>query len=48
MKGNGLIASGNLDLNKIITHRFSFNEFEKSMELMGKEICDKVVLYLNN
>jgi len=45
---NGLIASGNLDLNKIITHRFSFDEFEKGMELMGKGTCGKVVLYPNN
>lgn len=43
----GLIESGNLDLDKIITHRFSFDDFEKGMELMGKGNCGKVILYPN-
>jgi threonine 3-dehydrogenase len=43
----GLIASGNLDLDKVVTHRFTFDEFEKGMELMKQGNCGKVILYPN-
>ncbi|MEA1975915.1 MAG: L-threonine 3-dehydrogenase [Bacillota bacterium] len=43
----GLIESGNLDLDKVITHRFTFDEFEKGMELMKQGNCGKVILFPN-
>ncbi|MGM0378673.1 MAG: L-threonine 3-dehydrogenase [Bacillota bacterium] len=46
-KVQGLIESGSLDLDKIITHRLSFDEFEKGMELMKSGNCGKVILYPN-
>lgn len=43
----GLIASGNIDLEKLVTHKFSLEEFEKGMELMASGNCGKVVLFPN-
>lgn len=43
----GLIASGNLNLDKLVTHRFSLDEFEKGMDLMASGNCGKVVLFPN-
>lgn len=43
----GLISAGTLDLDKIITHKFSFDEFEKGMELMKQGNCGKIILYPN-
>jgi threonine 3-dehydrogenase len=43
----GLIESGNLDLDKVVTHRFTFDEFEKGMELMKQGNCGKVILFPN-
>ena len=43
----GLIESGSLDLEKIITHKLSFDEFEKGMDLMKSGNCGKVILYPN-
>lgn len=43
----GLIESGKLDLDKIITHHFSFEEFDKAMELMKSGDCGKIVLIPN-
>ena len=44
---SGLIESGNLDLDKVITHRFTFDEFEKGMQLMKEGNCGKVILFPN-
>ncbi len=41
----GLIESGNLDLEPIITHRLPMEDFEKGFELMESGNCGKVVLY---
>lgn len=43
----GLLASGNLNLDKIITHKLPLEEFEKGMKLMGSGNCGKVVLFPN-
>lgn len=43
----GLLASGNLNLEPIITHKLPLEEFEKGMELMKSGNCGKVVLYPN-
>jgi threonine 3-dehydrogenase len=44
----GLIESGRLDLDKIITHRIKFSDFEEGMELMKSGNCGKVVLLPDN
>lgn len=41
----GLIASGNLNLDKLVTHRFSLEDFDKGMELMASGNCGKVILF---
>ncbi|MBM7614427.1 L-threonine 3-dehydrogenase [Alkaliphilus hydrothermalis] len=41
----GLIESGNLNLDAIITHRLPMEEFEKGFDLMASGDCGKVVLY---
>ncbi len=38
------LAAG-LDVSSIITHRFSFEQFEEAMELMNSGSCGKVLLY---
>lgn len=43
----GLISSGNLHLDKIVTHRFDLLDYEKGMELMKQGNCGKVVLFPN-
>lgn len=43
----GLLASGNLNLEKIITHKLPLEDFEKGMELMKSGNCGKVVLFPN-
>ena len=44
----GLIESGSLDLDKIITHRLKFSDFEEGMALMKSGNCGKVVLLPDN
>lgn len=43
----GLLASGNLNIDTIITHKLSLEEYEKGMELMKSGDCGKVVLIPN-
>ncbi|WIF94976.1 L-threonine 3-dehydrogenase [Caminicella sporogenes] len=43
----GLLASGNLKLDKIVTHKLPLEDFEKGMELMKSGNCGKVVLFPN-
>ncbi|RKD22490.1 L-threonine 3-dehydrogenase [Caminicella sporogenes DSM 14501] len=43
----GLLASGNLKLDKIVTHKLPLEDFEKGMELMKTGNCGKVVLFPN-
>jgi len=43
----GLISSGNLHLDKIVTHKMPLEDFEKGMELMKSGNCGKVVLFPN-
>lgn len=41
-----LLATGNLDVSPILTHRLSFTEYAAGMELMRSGQCGKVVLSL--
>lgn len=41
----GLIQSGNLQLDKIVTHRMPLSEYEAAMDLMTSGNCGKVVLF---
>jgi threonine 3-dehydrogenase len=43
----GLLKSGHLKVEPVITHRFSLEEYEKGMELMDAGNCGKVILYPN-
>jgi threonine 3-dehydrogenase len=43
-KMKGLYASGNLNVEPIITHKLPFDEYEKGFELMATGNCGKVVL----
>ena len=43
---SGLLQSGQLDLDKIVTHQLPFEDFEQGFELMMKGQCGKVVLTL--
>lgn len=44
----GLIESGSLNLEPIITHRLKMEDFEKGFDLMNSGNCGKVVLYPND
>jgi threonine 3-dehydrogenase len=44
-KSQRLLASGKVDLEPLITHRFRLEEYEKGMELMASGNCGKVLLY---
>jgi threonine 3-dehydrogenase len=39
-----LLKSGEVDLTKMITHRFPLSEFEKAMEVMKSGECGKIIL----
>lgn len=39
-----LLASGKIDLRKIITHKFKLRDFEKAMEVMKSGECGKILL----
>lgn len=41
---SSLLESGKVDVKPMITHRFSFSDFEKGFELMIKGQCGKVLL----
>ncbi len=41
----GLIQANALDLDKIITHEFAIEDFEKGFELMKEGKCGKIVLF---
>ncbi|MFW5992334.1 MAG: zinc-binding dehydrogenase, partial [Halanaerobiaceae bacterium] len=41
-----LIKEGKIDLEPVITHRFSFSEYKKGMELMKSGNCGKIILEL--
>jgi threonine 3-dehydrogenase len=43
-KMKGLFASGNLNVEPIITHKLPFEDYEKGFELMASGNCGKVVL----
>jgi threonine 3-dehydrogenase len=43
-KMKGLLASGQLDVEPVITHRFPFSDYDKGFELMNTGNCGKVVL----
>jgi len=40
----GLLQSGSLDVESIITHRLGFDDFEEGFQLMKQGNCGKVVL----
>ncbi len=44
-KTTRFLASGRIDLDPIITHRFRLEEFQKGMELMESGNCGKILLY---
>lgn len=44
-QARGLLRSGAVDLNPVVTHRFSLDEFEKAFELMRSGQCGKVVMF---
>jgi threonine 3-dehydrogenase len=43
-KTSRLLASGKLDLDPVITHRFPMAEFEKGLQLMREGLCGKILL----
>lgn len=43
----GLIASGNLNLDRLVTHKLPLEDFAEGMELMKSGNCGKVVLFPN-
>jgi len=43
----GLLASGNLNIAPIITHRLALEEYAQGMELMKNGNCGKVILFPN-
>jgi len=44
-KTTRFLASGRIDLEPIITHKFRLEEFQKGMELMESGNCGKILLY---
>ncbi|MFQ5908281.1 MAG: L-threonine 3-dehydrogenase [Thermoplasmata archaeon] len=44
----GLLTSGRLDLEPIITHRFAFKDFLEAMEVVRSGQAGKVVLYMED
>ena len=44
-QARGLMGSGAIDLSPIITHRFSFDDFERAFELMDSGRCGKIVMF---
>lgn len=44
----GLLKSGNLNIEPIITHRYKFEEFETAMQTMRSGNCGKVILWLED
>ncbi len=44
-KTTRFLASGRIDLDQVITHRFRLEEFQKGMELMENGNCGKILLY---
>ncbi len=45
-KMRGLLRSGRLNVEPLVTHQFDFNDYEKGFELMQTGRCGKVVLNL--
>ncbi len=43
-----VLKAGMVDMSKIITHRFSLEEFPKAFALMKSGRCGKVIMYPNN
>ncbi len=43
----GVLKAGEVDLSKIITHRFRLEEFSKAFALMKSGRCGKIILYPN-
>ena len=39
-----LLASGKLDVERVVTHQLNWKEFQKGMELTKSGNCGKVVL----
>jgi threonine 3-dehydrogenase len=46
-QARGLMGSGAIDLDPIITHRFAFDDFEAAFALMDSGQCGKIVLFPN-
>ncbi len=45
VKSSRFLASGRLELEPLITHRFRLEEFKEAMELMETGNCGKIILY---
>jgi len=43
-QARGLLRSGAVDLEPIVTHRFPLEEYERAFELMASGECGKVIL----
>jgi threonine 3-dehydrogenase len=44
-QARGLMGSGAIDLNPVITHRFAFGDYEKAFALMHSGQCGKIVMF---
>ena len=44
-QARGLLGSGAIDLNPIITHRFAFEDYERAFALMESGQCGKIVMF---
>ncbi len=44
-RARGLMMSGAVDLEPIITHRFALDDFEDAFALMGSGRCGKIVMF---
>jgi len=42
-----VLKAGEVDLSKVITHRFALEEFAKAFALMKSGRCGKIVMYPN-
>mgnify|MGYP001828720268 FL=1 len=46
-EARGLMRSGIIDLEPIITHRFALDDYAKAFDLMDSGDCGKIVMFPN-
>lgn len=44
-QARGLMSSGAVDLDPVVTHRFAFGDYERAFELMDSGRCGKIVMF---